>query len=107
MYGPDHLGVRRLSALVTNLPAESAFARSRDGAAKAGWTHTDEMLATLVNAAVFHRYEWLLSRGVEVDPPEPVVSPWAPPPAPPALNTGTDLAEFLAAPITYAAGSAS
>jgi hypothetical protein len=102
-FGSRHIGARRLLALVVNLPRDSALHRARDP--KTSWTQTDELLATLLNTVTLHRYEWLRSHGVDVDPPVLVESPWAPPPEPPVLSTGTELAAFLAAPITYAAGS--
>jgi hypothetical protein len=102
-HGPAQVGVRRLVALISNLPPESALARVYG--TRSTWTNTDEMLAALLNVTVLHRFEWLRSLGVEVDEPTLVESPWAAPPEPPVLNTGSDLAAFLGAPITYAAGS--
>lgn len=103
VFGPRQVGVRRLLSLVQNLPRDSQLAQVTLGV-RAHWSQTDELMARMVNETAMHRYLWMRSKGIEVEPPDLVESPWAPEPEAPVMDSGTSLASFLGAPITYQGG---
>lgn len=108
-FGPAQVGVRRLRALAGNLPTSAAYFRARDGA-KTEWGTAEDLLAALLNVALWDRHDWLVThsaKGTQVPEPEPVRSPWDAEPLPPQMNTPDELAAFLGSPMRYIGGSAS
>lgn len=107
-FGPDHAGLRRIYALITGLPQDSALARSMGWA----WTEDSEMTATLVELvhdqassaramvnALSGKRKWNgPPKPLRWPRPTPTVAPRRPEPAAPAPLDRASIRQMLTTP---------